>query len=96
MFKYISLICSLSVVAIALTLMIGCAGSIPQDSSLERNWGRSFETQRHLQVANPDAGKQVKPVMAMDGASSDLVMEEYRKSFGAEGDEETVNIIKLK
>ena len=31
--------------------------------------------------------------MAMDGSSSDLIMEKYRKSVGVEDKEETVNIV---
>lgn len=97
MINHISLICFRVFPAAALMLvMIGCASSIPEDSLLEKNWGRSFETQLHLQTANPDAGKQIEPVMAMDGSSSDLIMEKYRKSVGVEDYEETVNIIKLR
>ena len=95
--KHISLICfQFFPAAVLMLAMIGCASSIPADSLLEKNWGRSYETQLHLQTANQDAGKQVDPVMAMDGASSDLIMEKYRKSIGVEDIEETVNIIKLR
>jgi hypothetical protein len=82
-------------VAALILAITGCAGSIPQNSSLAQNWGRSFETQRHLQAANPEAGKQ-PAVMMMDGASADTVVHKYRKSFGADDQKETVNIIKLK
>jgi len=97
MINHISLICFRVLPAAALMLvMIGCANSIPEDSLLVKNWGRSYETQLHLQTANPDAAKQLDPMMAMDGSSSDLIMEKYRKSFSPENEEETVNIIKLR
>ena len=76
--------------------IIGCAGSMPRDASIEKNWGRAFETQLYLQTANPDAEKQVSPVPAMDGRSSENVMDAYHGSFTAEETDETVNIIKLK
>jgi hypothetical protein len=64
----------------SLFLLAGCS-SIRPDSSLERNWNRAYETQLNLQQANPEAGRQVRPVMEMDGASVDRIMEAHRKSF---------------
>jgi hypothetical protein len=97
MINHISLFWLRSILAVVLTLgTIGCASSIPLDSKLQKNWGRSFETQRHLQTANPEAGQQAQSTMIMDGSAADLVVEEYRKSFGSENEEETVNIIKLR
>lgn len=88
---------SLGLITAALMLaMTACSGSIPPDAPLERNWGRAFETQIYLQTANPEAGKTVQSVMVMDGPSSDNVMQGYRESFSSEGEEETVNIIKLR
>lgn len=83
-------------VGVLLMAVCGCATSIPKDSPLEKNWGRSYETQRFLQTANPDAGKHSEPVMVMDGPAADQVIDAYRQSFSSENEQETVNIIKLK
>jgi hypothetical protein len=83
--------------ALMLILMLGaCSSPVPQDSLIEKNWGRAYETQLYLQTANPEAGKQVAPVRVMEGASSDQVMDAYHKSFGEDDSGETVNIIKLR
>jgi hypothetical protein len=83
--------------AAALSLMaFGCTGAIQRDAALERNWGRAYETQRHLQTANPVAGQALTPAATMDGTASDLAMKAYRESFSPEEGAETVNIIKLR
>ena len=82
--------------ATLMLIIVGCTTPIPQDSLLEKNWGRSYETQLHLQTADPHAGKQTNTVMIMDGGSSEHAMEAYRKSFSTEKEEKTVNIIKLR
>ncbi len=76
-------------------LFAGCA-SIRPDSSLARNWGNAYESQLNLQQANPEAGRQVRPVMEMDGASIDAIMQAHGKSFENTAKDEAVNIIKLR
>jgi hypothetical protein len=73
-----------------------CSSPIPQNSMLEKNWGRSYETQLHLQILHPDAVKRADTVMVMDGAASDHATDAYRKSFSPDKKEQTVNIIKLR
>lgn len=93
---YIRLYCVAVLVPLgAMFLLAGCS-SIRPNSNLERNWGRAYETQLTLQQANPEAGRKVRPVMEMDGASADRIMEGHRKSFEGKSKEESVNIIKLK
>lgn len=67
------------VTGIALLALSGCANT--KNSSLERNWGRSYESMVYLQTANPDAGKNRTAVEGMDGESSIIVTDEYRKTF---------------
>jgi hypothetical protein len=85
-------------VAAALLALIfaACSSPIHEQSLLQKNWGRSYETQLHLQTANPDAGKQTDPILGMDGASVDYILDAYHKSFRSGKKKETVNIIKLK
>lgn len=82
-------------IVLSIVVLAGCA-SIRPDSTLEKNWGRAYYNQLYLQIANPDAGKQAHPVMEMDGASSDAIMEAHRKSFEKSCKQETVNIVKLR
>jgi hypothetical protein len=77
-------------------ILAACSSPIHEQSLLQKNWGRSYETQLHLQKANPDAGKQTDPILGMDGTSVDYILDAYHKSFRPENKKETVNIIKLK
>lgn len=76
--------------------MAGCSSSFHKDSMMEKNWGRSFETQLHAQIVNPDAALELEPSEGVDGKTAGLIMDKYRKSFSSESKDETVNIIKLK
>lgn len=86
------------IVAIALLALIlaACSSPIHEQSLLQKNWGRSYEAQLHLQTANPDAGKRTDPIIGLDGASVDYVLDAYKQSFDTGKQNDTVNIIKLK
>ena len=75
---------------------IGCASSpVPEDSPIERNWGRSYESALYLQTANPDAGNSLEPITGMNGEASEKILDGYEKSFESDSGEETVNVWKL-
>ena len=76
---------------------IGCASSatVPEDSLLERNWGRSYESALYLQTANPEAGQDQEYITGMSGRASENVINGYDKSFESDSGEETVNVWKL-
>ena len=77
-------------------MAIGCASSaIPEDSSLERNWGRSYESALYLQTANPEAGQSLEPITGMNGGASENVIEGYEKSFESDSSGEVTNVWKL-
>ena len=78
-------------------MVVGCASSspIPEDSSLERNWGRSYESALYLQTANPEAGQSQEPITGMNGGASENIIEGYENSFESDVGEETVNVWKL-
>ena len=77
-------------------ILTACSSPVHEQSLLQKNWGRSYEAQLHLQKANPDAGKQTDPILGIDGASADYVLDAYHQSFRTNGQQQTVNIIKLK
>ena len=78
---------SFAVVAI-MVLLVGlpsCANNngvmFPTESKLDENWGRSFESAKHNQILNPEAGKKLDPVTGLDGQAADAEIEQYHKSF---------------
>ena len=92
MLKYITGI----MIAGFVSMGIGCVSSpVPEDSLLERNYGRSYESALYLQTANPDAGQSQDPITGMNGGASENVIEGYEKSFESDTGEETVNVWKL-
>ena len=80
-----------------MSVMLSCSGTTPghRETLLERNWGRSYETVNYMQLLNPDAEKNLDPVVGLDGNSSDLNVEKYRQSFREDEPQEIVNILKL-
>jgi hypothetical protein len=71
--------------------MFSCSGT----PVLDRNWGRSFETASYLQLVNPDADKNLDPVLNLDGAASQHNVDKYKTSFQKPEPKEIVNILKL-
>jgi hypothetical protein len=61
----------------------------------DKNWGRSYETAKFNQILNPDASKNLKPVVDLDGQATKNNVEKYRDSFKEKGSQETTNILKL-
>src|SRR5512139_232096 len=59
------------VCACAIALLTGCSGgtgkTFQPETALDRNWGRSYESAKYNQIANPNAGKSLKPVEGLDG-----------------------------
>jgi hypothetical protein len=65
----------------ALAVVSGCGRKITGqgETMLDRNWGRSFESAKHNQILNPDAGKNLDPVTGMDGQAGEGIIKKYRK-----------------
>ncbi|MBE9582560.1 MAG: hypothetical protein IMF18_13225 [Proteobacteria bacterium] len=45
---------------------------------LDRNWGTSLEATKQSQILNPEAGKNLDPVVGLDGQVAEASMEKYR------------------
>lgn len=70
-------------VAAAVATLLGCTtASVPEDSLLEKNWSRSYESAIVLQTANPEAGKNLEPIEGMDGATA---VDNYRNRLKKDG-----------
>jgi len=65
MFK-ISILTVLTVI-LAMTVF-GCA---------EKNWGRSFQSAKYNQMVNPLAGRDLEPVVGIEGRIGEKVMERH-------------------
>ena len=82
-----------------LGLFSGCGGSSPyieQESLLDKNWGRSYESAKYNQMLNPDAGKNLEPVAGMDGEAAEKNMEKYRKSEPAKKESQGYGFVTIK
>ncbi|UCF95254.1 MAG: hypothetical protein JSW39_14240 [Desulfobacterales bacterium] len=72
----------LTLIFATFVLMVGGCEHIPsarQDTLLNRNFGRAFETAKHNQILNPNADKNLQPVEGLDGQLVEQNMETYRK-----------------
>jgi len=80
-----------------LLFISSCSGkaSFEKESLLERNWGRSYEAAIYNQMVNPDAGKNLEPVVNIDGTAAENNVDKYRESFKEAEPQEIVNILKL-
>jgi hypothetical protein len=68
----------------ALLIFSGCG---TRETMLAKNWGNSFESARQSQILNPGAGKNIDPVVGLDGPASGNSMEKYREGFKKETSE---------
>jgi hypothetical protein len=84
------LIITFSLVALVVS---GCEHipSARQDTLLNRNFGRSYETAIYNQISNPDAGKNLNPVEGLNGRYVERNMETYQKG----NKKEQKNVLKL-
>jgi len=75
----------------------GCNGAhmYQEETALDRNWGRSYETAKYNQILNQEAEQNLDPVEGLDGTATDYEIEKYHNSFKESSQEEVVNILKL-
>jgi hypothetical protein len=78
---------------VAFSLSVGCAGNKPLlgESKLEKNWGRSYESMKYNQILNPEAEKNLEPVIGLEGEAAKNSVEKYRNTFKGKGDKATYN-----
>ena len=62
----------------ASSIFSGCA---QRETMLDRNWGTSYESAKLNQILNPEAGKNLEPVVGLDGQAAETALESYRKQF---------------
>lgn len=78
-------------------LAFGCSKTAPIDEQglLMRNWGRSLEGIRYMQMVDPEAGKNLDPVLGLDGNASENNVNKYQESFKDQQQQQSETILKL-
>ena len=78
-------------------LLAGCSGAYlhGEETLLDKNWGRSYETAKYNQMLDPDAPRKNDPVTGISGETAENAVEQYQNSFKEQEQEEVVNILKL-
>jgi hypothetical protein len=88
------LLISAMIVLVAFTW--ACGGTpFHKNSTLNKNWGRAYETAKYNQILNPEAGKNLEPVTGLDGDASESNVNKYKEGFKKTEPKEVVNILKL-
>ena len=84
---------TLAVAIIALAISLGCAGKPAQrETMLDKNWGKSFESMKYNQILHPDAGKNLDPVVGLDGQAAEQVMDRYREDSKGKPSKKVYNL----
>ena len=63
--------------AVASMLLAGCA----EVTRVEMDYGTSYKLSKFNQTLNPDAEKNLDPVVGLDGQAAGKVMDRYHKEF---------------
>jgi len=72
----------------------GCAGNVPEAQRadyLNMNFGKSFESAKNNQILNPDAGKNLEPVVGLNGEAAEHGVDKYKKTFKEQAMERDVD-----
>ncbi len=88
----------IGMVAVLSIMLWGCAGNLPdtqRTEALDMNWGKSYESAKNNQILNPEAGKNLDPVVGLDGEAAGHSMKKYKESFKKEIPAPTTTILKL-
>jgi len=56
------------------------------------DFGTSYHLAKYGQILNPEAGKNLDPVTGLDGRTSEIVVDKYRKGFEKEKPRPVYNI----
>ena len=78
------------IIAFSITLLLfaGCT-----HSTLEENWGSSYEAAKVNQIAHPEASENLDPVVGLDGQLAEQTKESYRQ--GSKGEKSTSYNLRL-
>ncbi len=77
---------------VAVIFMISFAFAACGHDTLKKNWGSAYESVKQNQTANPDASKNLEPVVGLDGIAAEQAMEGYQQGCGSEDKDTTYNL----
>ena len=79
--------------AFSIAIICGCGSAmVQQPSTLDKNWGRSFESAKYNQILDHQAAKNRQPVVGLDGVAGENNKKAYRRSFEADTQSPDYNI----
>ena len=69
----------------ALSISSGCGGTraAQKGTMLDKNWGKSFEAAKFNQILNPQASRNLNPVIGLDGQAAEKILQRYQGGFEA-------------
>jgi hypothetical protein len=68
--------------SVAIAAICGCGSTaFNQPSTLDKNWGRSFESAKYNQILNHQAANNRQPVVGLDGVAAENSQDAYRRKF---------------
>lgn len=73
-----------TIILIALLLPAAAGAFDDRDSTVARNWGKSYHMFKQAQIANPDAGAVTGPVEGLEGRAANNTMDAFYDSFSKE------------
>jgi hypothetical protein len=59
---------------------------------VELDHGTSYKLAKYGQILNPEAEKNLEPVTGLEGPTTEIIMDKYRKSFEKEAQRPVYNI----
>ena len=82
----------MAVLAMFSVSLWSCAGNVPEAQRIDylnMSYGNSFESAKNNQILNPEAEKNLDPVVGFDGQAAKYTVDRYKKSFEKEQELET-------
>jgi hypothetical protein len=78
----------------ALSISSGCGGgrAAQKGTMVDKNWGKSLEAAKFNQRLNPQASKNLNPVVGLDGQAAENILQRYNDDSEGGPAEETYNL----
>ncbi len=78
----------------ALSISSGCGGgrAAQKGTMVDKNWGKSLEAIKFNQTLNPQASKNLKPVVGLNGQAADNLLLRYIDDFEEGPAEKSYNL----
>ena len=77
---------------VAVIFMITFAFAGCGHDNLKKNWGSAYNSAKQNQIANPDASKNLEPVVGLDGAAAEKAMKDYQQGSCDKEKDTTYNL----